>query len=167
MPKYATGKHAKAISDRSGMEFPYKEMVREWNGAFVHVSEFEPKQPQLEPKPMSADAVSLRRVRPARTEPAIEVLLELNPFQTGSSGSGTITVTEKSHGRLASSTVRFRNVASFDGITSSVMQNASGYSIASVVDTDSYTVSVSDTATVGSVKGGGKIASAGPVTLES
>ena len=52
MAKYATGKYAKAISDRSGMEFPYKEMVREWNGAFVHVSEFEPKQPQLEPKPM-------------------------------------------------------------------------------------------------------------------
>jgi hypothetical protein len=51
MAKYATGKYAKAISDRSGMEFPYKEMVREWNGAFVHVSEFEPKQPQLEPKP--------------------------------------------------------------------------------------------------------------------
>ena len=41
MAKYATGKYAKAISDRSGMEFPYKEMVREWNGAFVHVSEFE------------------------------------------------------------------------------------------------------------------------------
>ena len=60
MPKYATGKHAKAISDRSGVEFPYREMVREWNGSFVHVSEFEPKQPQLEPKPMSADAISLR-----------------------------------------------------------------------------------------------------------
>jgi hypothetical protein len=27
MAKYATGKYAKAISDRSGMEFPYKEMV--------------------------------------------------------------------------------------------------------------------------------------------
>ena len=36
MSKYAIGKHAKAISDRSGMEFPYKEMVREWNGSFVH-----------------------------------------------------------------------------------------------------------------------------------
>ena len=47
MAKYATGKYAKAISDRSGMEFPYKEMVREWNGSFVDVSEFEPKQPQL------------------------------------------------------------------------------------------------------------------------
>ena len=43
MPKYATGKYAKAISDRSGMEFPYKEMVREWNGSFVHISEFEAK----------------------------------------------------------------------------------------------------------------------------
>ena len=68
MAKYATGKYAKAISDRSGMEFPYKEMVREWNGAFVHVSEFEPKQPQLEPKPMNGDAISLRHVRTARTE---------------------------------------------------------------------------------------------------
>ena len=27
MSKYATGKHAKAISDRSGMEFPYKKWL--------------------------------------------------------------------------------------------------------------------------------------------
>ena len=65
MPKYATGKHAKAISDRSGLEFPYHEMVREWNGSLVHVSEFEPKQPQLQPRPSGADAISLRNVRPA------------------------------------------------------------------------------------------------------
>ena len=57
--KYATGKYAKAISDRSGVEFPYKEMVREWNGSFVHYTEFEPKQPQLEPKPTSADGCLL------------------------------------------------------------------------------------------------------------
>ena len=44
----ATGKYAKAISDRSGMEFPYNEMVREWNGSLVHKSEFEAKHPQLE-----------------------------------------------------------------------------------------------------------------------
>ena len=68
MAKYATGKYAKAISDRSGMEFPYKEMVREWNGSFVHVSEFEPKQPQLEPKPHGADGIALRHVRTDRTE---------------------------------------------------------------------------------------------------
>jgi len=45
---YARGKYAQAISDRSGMAFPYNEMVREWNGMFVHKSEFENKQPQLD-----------------------------------------------------------------------------------------------------------------------
>ena len=31
MPKWATGKRSQAISDRSGMAFPYYEMVRmEW-----------------------------------------------------------------------------------------------------------------------------------------
>ena len=43
----ARGKYAKAISDRSGMEFPYREMVKEWNGHLVHQSEFEAKHPQL------------------------------------------------------------------------------------------------------------------------
>ena len=47
---FAKGKYAKAISDRSGMEFPYNEMVREWNGMLVHKSEFEAKHPQLEPR---------------------------------------------------------------------------------------------------------------------
>ena len=40
---YARGKYAKAISDRSGMEFPYSEMIREWNGMLVHKSEYEAK----------------------------------------------------------------------------------------------------------------------------
>ena len=47
---YARGKYAKAISDRSGMAFPYREMVKEWNGSFVHKSEFEPKHPQIKRK---------------------------------------------------------------------------------------------------------------------
>ena len=67
MPKYASGKHALAISDRSGLQFPWREMVTEWTGAFVHVSEYEPKQPQLRPKTLSADSISLSKVRPART----------------------------------------------------------------------------------------------------
>ena len=47
MSKLSRGKYAQAISDRSGMAFPYNEMVKEWNGSLVHVSEFEAKQPQL------------------------------------------------------------------------------------------------------------------------
>ena len=46
---FATGKRSKAISDRSGMEYPYREMVKEWNGSLVHISEFEAKHPQLDP----------------------------------------------------------------------------------------------------------------------
>ena len=60
---YATGKRSKAISDRSGMAFPYKEMVREWNGSLVHISEFEPKHPQLDPPYHKADAIALKNPR--------------------------------------------------------------------------------------------------------
>jgi hypothetical protein len=66
MAKYATGKYAKAISDRSGMEFPYKEMVKEWNGSLVHISEFEPKQPQIRRRRTSADAIALQDIRPIK-----------------------------------------------------------------------------------------------------
>ena len=66
---HASGKYAKAISDRSGMEFPYNEMVKEWNGSLVHKSEFEAKHPQLERQKQGADAQSLQDARPARVEP--------------------------------------------------------------------------------------------------
>ena len=65
---YARGKYAQAISDRSGMAFPYNEMVKEWNGMLVHISEYEPKSPLVQPKPVGADPQSLQRARPARTE---------------------------------------------------------------------------------------------------
>jgi len=60
----SNGKYAQFISDRSGQAFPYKEMVIEWNGSRVHISEFEPKQPQLEPKPHTADPQGLANARP-------------------------------------------------------------------------------------------------------
>ena len=63
MGKYASGKFTKRISDRSGMAFPYNEMVQEWNGSWVHVSEFEPKQPQLDPLPIVTDPQSLQYAR--------------------------------------------------------------------------------------------------------
>ena len=61
---YATGKKSYAISDRSGMAFPYQEMVREWTGALVHISEFEPKHPQIRRKKVKADAIALKNARP-------------------------------------------------------------------------------------------------------
>ena len=55
MARFSKGRRALAISDRSGVAFPYREMVQEWTGAWVHTSEFEVKQPQLKPHPIGAD----------------------------------------------------------------------------------------------------------------
>jgi len=111
MGKYASGKRSLAISDRSGMAFPYTEMVREWNGSLVHTSEFEAKQPQLEPKPVGSDPQALFN---PRTQPASVpslILLDNNPFETiinSVDGNTYINVYSEDHQRVAGSIVRFR-----------------------------------------------------------
>ena len=164
MAKYATGKYEKAISDRSGMEFPYREMVREWNGSFVHVTEFEPKQPQLEPKPMNGDAISLRNVRPDRIETAVPNLLPSNAF-TITNGSTTVSVNEPDHGRSTSDTVRFRDASNVANLPAATINASGGYTITKV-DDNNYTFSSGVTASV-TLEGGGDIASAGPVTVSA
>ena len=163
MSNFSKGKHAQFISDRSGMAFPYKEMVKEWNGSRVHISEFEPKQPQLQPKPHGADPQGLPMAKPDRTEPATQNLLPGNPFNITAS-SATITVTEPSHGRSTSDTVVFRNVdGSPGGLAFTVFENSSGFSI-TVTGTDNYTFTLGSTPTV-TEKAGGMSVTAGPVTL--
>ena len=78
MPKYATGRFAKRISDRSGLAFPYNEMVKEWNGSTVHISEFEPKHPQLDPRYHPTDPQSLQNAKPQII--SANVLLGINLF---------------------------------------------------------------------------------------
>ena len=163
MAKLSRGKYAQAISDRSGMAFPYNEMVTEWDGSFVHNSEFEAKQPQIQPTRFTGDPQGLSNARPDRTEPATENLLPGNPLSL-TSGSSTVTVTEPAHGRSTSDTVRFRNVSSFDGFTKTVLENASGYTITKV-DDDRYSFSASSGTATSGVKGGGGRVTAGPVTL--
>ena len=75
----ASGKYSKAISDRSGLAFPHKEMIKEWNGSLVHRSEFEAKHPQENPSTHKADGESLANSRPARSEP-MEVLVGSRTF---------------------------------------------------------------------------------------
>ena len=185
---FARGKYAKAISDRSGMEFPYSEMVREWNGMLVHKSEFEAKHPQLEPRAYDAEGHGLANARPAREETSVLAILAPNPFSTISASSGIINVYEKSHGRDTDDTVRFRgpvwtssdpdgfqNPVDFDGISGSNIAKAAGYSITvgkrdsagDITNTNDYyhfTVDT-NTATSGGVSGGGNSCSAGPATI--
>jgi len=181
----ARGKYAKAISDRSGMEFPYHEMMREWNGSLVHRSEFETKHPQLEIRAKHGEEQGLMNARPDRTENEVIAILGPNPFETIAASSGIINVSEFAHGRSTGDTVRFRgtlstsatfnNPKNFDGITGSNVAKSAGYSITvgkrdssgDITQTDNFyhfTVDT-NTATSGGVSGGGENCSAGPATL--
>ena len=154
MGKYASGRYAYAISDRSGLKFTYDEMVREWNGSLVHVSEFEPKQPQLEPKPVGSDPQALFNPRPQPASKASLILLNNNPFTSVIySGTTYVNVFSQDHQRAAGSVVRFRgppvvtsagpggtnpddlknlqafaNIPTFDNVSD--LNNTSGFTIA-------------------------------------
>ena len=112
MGGYASGKRSWAISDRSGLRFPYTEMVREWNGMLVHTSEYEPKQPQLDPKPAGSDPQALYNPRPQPASTASLILLNANPFTSVKYGGTTyVNVYSLDHQRAAGSIVRFRGPA--------------------------------------------------------
>ena len=159
---YASGKYAKFISDRSGMEYPYSEMVVEWNGSRVHKSEFEPKTSQDRPNKHMPDAISLQYPRPARVENPTERLLPLNPFRN-EAGSSVVKIFEPGHGRSTGDTVRFRNVVDIFVVD---MDSESGHTITKI-DDDFYSISTGGLATSSLVKGGGGQASAGPVTVSN
>ena len=187
---FAKGKYAQAISDRSGMAFPYNEMVKEWNGMLVHKSEYEARHPQDEARRYGAEGHGLRNARPARSENEVARMLGPNPFETIAASSGIINVFEKSHGRDTDDTVRFRgpiwtssdsdayqNPVGFDGITGANLAYSSGYSITvgkrdssgDITNTDDYyhfTVNT-NTATSGGISGGGNNCSAGPASLSA
>ena len=121
MGGYARGKHALAISDRSGMRFPYSEMVREWNGSLVHYSEFEAKQPQLDPKPVGSDPQALYNPRPQRSSTPVLILLENNPFEiiiNSVDGNTYVNVYSLDHQRAAGSKVRLRGPAQVTSVGS-------------------------------------------------
>jgi len=151
MGRYASGKRALAISDRSGMAFPYSEMVREWNGFLVHTSEYEPKQPQLEPKPVGSDPQALLNPRPQPASKASLILLDNNPFTSIIyAGTTYVNVFSENHQRKAGDVVRFRgppevtvagsggddaknlqsfaNIPTFDNVSD--LNNANGFIIA-------------------------------------
>ena len=109
MGKFASGNKAIAISDRSGLRFPYKEMVKEWNGMWVHYTEYEIKQPQLELALIGPDGIALAHPRPdSRSKVNVTVMLPENPFETYKAGEGDIFVHSPNHGRQNNTIVRFR-----------------------------------------------------------
>ena len=71
MAKYAAGKRAYGISDRSGFRYRLNRMRKEWTGMLVGSDEYEPKQPQLGPFRKVTDPQALKDSRPDRVEPVV------------------------------------------------------------------------------------------------
>ncbi len=109
MAKFSRGKYAQFISDRSGMAFPYLEMVKEWTGARVHISEYEPKQPQVDPRPHGADAQALQHARPRSPSVPTASPLDNVPFST-TNASTTLRVYQQDNERQTGDAVRFTEV---------------------------------------------------------
>ena len=152
MARFAQGKYALAISDISGQAFPWNEMVTQWNGLFVHFSEFESKQPQLDPKPSHADPTALPTTRPQQPPSNALRFLSFNPIKSFAAGSSVVNVFEENHGRQQSSYVRFRgppgiagvfnNIAAIDGLSGAQICDASGHKITPGIFTNTTTTLV-------------------------
>ena len=148
MSQFARGKHSQFISDRSGLAFPYREMVVEWTGARVHTSEYEPKSAQVSPRPHGADPQALPHARPARTEFPTPDFLPNNPFSI-TNGNKIMTVsfpdysTEAQGGEL--NYVRFQGVKTPVGARSIEQIELSSTLNANISATDtSITLSAGD-----------------------
>ena len=163
MGVFARGKHALSISDRSGLRFPYTEMVREWNGSLVHYSEYESKQPQLQPKPVGSDPQALQNPRVQKAATPQLILLDSNPFEVIVSFNPFITwvnVYSLDHQRKAGSVVRLRGFPQVTapgtgGVDTTNLQSFADIpSISGVTDIDSaagFTIQLGKIDSVGNV----------------
>ena len=163
MTSFATGRKSWAVSDRSGQRFPYVEMVTEWNGSFVHISEYEPKQPQLEPKIPGNDPQGLLNSRPDRVEPAVIVKLSYNPFLS-TAGSSTILINDPGHGNKIGNSIIIYDPTAGNGFSIETLTTTLGYALTSV-SSDTYSINLPNVATVSGFFGGGTI-SIGPSAVE-
>lgn len=98
MGRYASGRYAYGISDRSGFRYRLREMKKEWNGLLVGPDEYEIKHPQLKAPNVSPDPQALRNPRPDGAEALIVYLIKNSigqsipgPKAVGKAGSVTVT----------------------------------------------------------------------------
>ena len=103
MSKFASGKYAYGISDRSGFRYRLRDMRKEWNGFLVGKDEWEEKHPQLTPLRKRPDPEGIKNARPDQSDDNVKFTVytnigngilgtELTSFEATSS-AGSVTVT--------------------------------------------------------------------------
>ena len=123
MGNTARGKHALFISDRSGLAYPYTEMVKEWNGSLVHISEFEPKHPQIRRRHATSDAIALQNTRSQKfQQPQTVASNDTTVANSGGTMVGVANLTLP--GNFAFITAQPANVLTSAGVVISTMKPA-------------------------------------------
>ena len=80
MGKYATGKHAVLIDDRSGFKIKYKNARTEWTGFRVYKGDWEPKQPQLDPQNYISGSEANILYKPRPDQDSVPTTVFLGPL---------------------------------------------------------------------------------------
>tara|TARA_R100000656_G_scaffold94149_1_gene68148 strand:+ start:201 stop:566 length:366 start_codon:yes stop_codon:yes gene_type:complete len=88
---YASGKYALAICDTCSWSYPYKVMRMTWKGNKVCPECYEPKNPQVDPPVITADAETLWQPRPEVSLPQAQLgkVTTTNPSEAVVDSTGT------------------------------------------------------------------------------
>ena len=141
MGKYARGKHAVLIDDRSGFKIKYKDARTEWNGFRVYKGDWEPKQPQLDPGKYIEGSGPTVLYKPRPPQNTSSTIVQLGPLYgkysaqcAANLGRVVIGAGEDSEGFQANSVL-----------------NATGIAIAIVIQIDNTMAPPTATSALGSV----------------
>ena len=75
---FASGKYAFGICDISGFRYKLQDMKMTWDGLLVGPDQWDPKHPQLMPKPSPQDPQALKNARPEADEDNTKFLVYTN-----------------------------------------------------------------------------------------
>ena len=124
MAKYAKGKHAVLIDDRSGFKIKYKDARTEWTGFRVYKGDWEPKQPQLDPQNYISGSEADILYKPRPDQDSVPTTVRLGPLYGKWSGQcaanlgliAAITPADAPSGFAATSTLGTASIALADEV---------------------------------------------------
>ena len=141
MGKYARGKHAVLIDDRSGFKIKYKDARTEWNGFRVYKGDWEPKQPQLDPGKYIEGSGPTVLYKPRPPQNTSATIVQLGPLHGKYSAQCAANL-----GRVA-----IGKGEDAQGFQANGILNASGIAIAIVIQIDNTMAPPTATSALGSV----------------
>ena len=143
MARYAKGKRAVLIDDRSGFKIRYKDARTEWTGSRVHKKDFQSKHPQLEPQKYIPAPRGNSLFKPRTDNDQVPTTIPLGPLHSRFSASAltslgqpTLSISEVANGLQLNSSLGTPAIALVQpiaGVSASALLPLPGQSVDKVV----------------------------------